>query len=164
MHTPPALVNLTDRTVYVVADGKLLELPKAPAPRAMDMSARTPARTLAVSVGDEEVALDEIDTVCNLVSGPPVIDGVLWLVKAPILAQFVDREDFVRPALYKLYQTEELDCTSVDEATLRDREMLPGSVMVLTAVTKSPIVVSPDAVRMQDLDAETQAGPDDLGD
>lgn len=147
-----SLVNLTGEPVFVRADRKLLRLPEAPAPRALEMSARTAPRDLDIRIGEVETAVQDIDVVCSLMSGPPVLDGVMWLVSADAFAEFPHRSDFVRPALWKLENIEELEIRASDAQTIEDESLIPGSLMVLSAVTRSARVAAPDAANIADLD------------
>jgi hypothetical protein len=152
MADTPTLINLTHRPKFVVTNGALLRLPEAPAPRVIEMSSTNPARTLTVRVGGMEVQLDDIDMVGNLVSVPPVIDSVLWLVDTAVFSQFPDRADFVRPAAYKLTKFGELDCSSIDGPVLAEEAVLAGSVMVLVRVSRSPLAASVGAQRLEELE------------
>lgn len=148
------LVNLTGKPVFVKAGRKLVRLPEAPAPRALEMSARTTPRDLVVRVGDVETIVQDIDVVCSLISAPPELDGVVWLVAADAFAEFQHRTDFVRPALWSLTQVADFETSPDDAVALDDAVLIPGSLMTLSAVTRSERVAPPDAANLLDLEAE----------
>jgi hypothetical protein len=160
----PTLINLTGKPQFVVSDGTMLHLPEAPPPRVLEMSSTNPPRTLTAQVGEVEIHLNEIDMVGKLFSGPPVIESVLWLVKADAFSQFPDRSDFVRPAAYKLVDLDGLDYSSIDSNVIDKAALVPGRVMVLVNVSRSPLVASAGAARLQDLDVDstptTESGTD----
>lgn len=165
--TIPVLVNLTGEPVYVVGGGKLLALADAPPPRAIEMSAKQPAKPLTVEVAGLEVQLAEQEMVCPLMSGPPELDGVVWLVTAEVLAAFPHRRDFVRPALYRLVGDDELaelggapgrEPGDGNDAATGDDD---GFWMVLHTVTRTRLVVAADAVSIHDLDETGTADGDE---
>jgi hypothetical protein len=148
----PTLINLTRKPKFVAVNGVLFLLPEAPPPRVIQMSATNPPRTLTVRVGDVEIQLDDIDMVGTLVSVPPVLDSVLWLVDSDVFAQFPGRSDFVRPAAYRLTKVGELDCSSIDDSVLVEQALRAGSVRVLVRVSRSPLAASVDAERLEELE------------
>lgn len=154
MAVNPTLVNLTRKPKFVVADGVLLQLPQAPKPRVLEITSPDTSRSLTVFVGDVEAQLSCVGMTGNLVSSPPVINSVLWLVDTDVFAQFPHRHDFIRPTLYTLVSLNKLDWSSIEESVLTEASMFPGSIMVLTGVSRSPLVASATASRLEDLDVD----------
>lgn len=153
MTLAPTLVNLTGKPVFAIHDGTLIQLDAAPPPRLLEMTSRQPPQECAVTVAGVEITIDEVTTTGGLFSGPPVIDGVLWLVTSRAHAQFPHRSDFVRPATYRLEELDGIDCSGVDDDVLSEAEMLPGHLMVLHSITRTPSIVAADAERLEDLEA-----------
>jgi hypothetical protein len=163
----PTLVNLTRKPKFVVVDGVLFRLPEAARPRVIELQSAATRRTLVTQVGDVELHLDEIDMVGNLVSEPPRVDSTLWLVDTDVFSQFPGRVDFVRPAAYKLVNVGDIDCSLVDAAVLKEAELHPGSIMVLAVVSRSRLVASATAQRLDEIeicDADEPAHADGSAD
>jgi hypothetical protein len=72
-------------------------------------------------------------------------------VKPVVIAQFPDREDFIRPAAYKLTSLDKIDCSTIDVLVLKDAQRMPGFVMALVSVSRSPLVASGNATQLDDV-------------
>lgn len=145
------LVNLTGKPVFLVADGVLVRLPEAPPPQVVETQSETLRDVIITQVGSLEARIREVDMVGSLISAPPTLDSVLWLVKPVVIAQFPDREDFIRPAAYKLTSLDKIDCSTIDVLVLKDAQRMPGFVMALVSVSRSPLVASGNATQLDDV-------------
>lgn len=140
------LLNLTSDPVFITDGVRLVRLPEGPTPRAVESSDKNSDSLMSVSIDGIVASLRVVDMLCPMMKAPPVAEGVIWLVPSDVLSQFPERSDFVRPALYSMVPTESLVIESRDVDAVRNSEVLPGNIMVLSAVTRTRQVTSKDSV------------------